>query len=116
MMRNGYAGSTLRAMQNLGRCQENGVPTMIHRLLLICIVAVSCFIGAGQLARGQAQLPLCCYPDLQTAPPADLFFDKRSDGTYILRFSNTVMNMGRGRLEIQGNPKPRKKKDQDILR
>jgi len=89
---------------------------MIHRLLLIGIVAVSCFIGAGQLARGLAQGTLCCYPDLQTAPPADLFFDQRNDGTYLLRFSNTVMNMGPGRLEIQGNPKPRKKKEQDTVR
>ena len=86
---------------------------MIHRLLLIGIVAVSCFTGTGQLARSQPQLPPCCYPDLQTAPPSDLFFDQRNDGTYLLRFSNTVMNMGPGRLEIQGNPKPPKKKDRD---
>ena len=33
-----------------------------------------------------------------------------------MRFSNTVWNAGEERLEVQGNPKPPKKKDQNIVR
>ena len=81
---------------------------MIYRLMLVCILTVSGLLGGGQLARGQSAT---LYPDLQTLPPSDLFFDKISGGTHILRFSNTVKNAGEGRLEIQGNPKAPKKRD-----
>jgi hypothetical protein len=86
---------------------------MIHRLTLVVLLAVSGLLGSGQLAGGQGA---SLYPDLQTLPPSDLFFDKLSGGTYVLRFSNTVWNAGEGRLEIQGNPKPPKKKDQNTVR
>ena len=46
---------------------------MIHRLILIFVLAGSGIIGGSQLARGQGS-PL--YPDLQTLPPSDLFFDR----------------------------------------
>ena len=45
------------------------------------------------------------YPDLRTQPATDLSFDLR-DGTYVLRFSNTVWNAGEGRLELEGDPHP----------
>lgn len=93
-------------------CRVNGGLTMIQRLVLVLAVVVSGLLGSGRFVGG-AGTPL--YPDLQTAPPTDLFFEKRSDGTYLLRFSNTVKNTGEGRLEIQGNPKPRKR-DQNRLR
>jgi hypothetical protein len=85
---------------------------MIHRLVLVLVVVVAGLIGSGQLVGGAGA---ALYPDLQTARPSDLFFERRSDGTYLLRFSNTVRNAGEGRLEIQGNPKPRKR-DQNTLR
>jgi hypothetical protein len=46
------------------------------------------------------------YPDLRTLPARDLTFDTLSDGTYILRFSNSVWNAGEGRLELEGDPTP----------
>ena len=85
---------------------------MVHRLILILMLVGGGIIGLSQ-RDGRAATTL--YPDLQTMAPADLVFAKRSDGTHILRFSNTVKNMGPGRLEIQGNPKPRKR-DQNTLR
>lgn len=86
---------------------------MLHRLILVFILAASGLIGSGQLAGGQGA---SLYPDLQTLPPSDLFFDKISGGTHVLRFSNTVWNAGEGRLELQGNPKPPKKKERNIVR
>jgi hypothetical protein len=53
------------------------------------------------------------YPDLKTLRPSNLSFDRVawSDGTthWVLRFDNTVWNAGQGRLELEGNPRPRKK-------
>ena len=86
---------------------------MIHRLTLVVLMAAGALLGGGQLAGGQGA---SLYPDLQTLPPSDLFFDRISGGTHILRFSNTVWNAGEGRLEIQGNPRPPKKKDQNTVR
>jgi hypothetical protein len=85
---------------------------MVHRLILILVLAVSGLMGSGQLAGG-AGTPL--YPDLRTEPPSQLRFDMAS-GTHILRFSNTVWNAGEGRLEIQGNPNPPRKKKQNTIR
>ena len=65
---------------------------MVHRLILILVLAVSGLMGSGQLAGG-AGTPL--YPDLRTEPPSQLQFDTTSSGTHILRFSNTVWNAGR---------------------
>jgi hypothetical protein len=81
---------------------------VIHRLALVVLLVVGGLLGSGQMAGGQ---DASLYPDLQTLPPSDLFFDRISGGTHILRFSNTVWNAGEGRLEIQGNPKPPKKRD-----
>jgi hypothetical protein len=86
---------------------------MVPRLLLVLVVTIGGFVGSGQLAGGQGA---ALYPDLRTVPPSDVFFDKIGGGTHVLRFSNTVWNAGEGRLEIQGNPKPPKKRDKGIVR
>lgn len=48
------------------------------------------------------------YPELRSLPPTDLHFDQLDDGTHLLRFSNTVWNAGEGRLELEGEPHPRR--------
>jgi hypothetical protein len=49
------------------------------------------------------------YPDLQTQLPSDLAFDTEminGVNTWVLRFSNSVANLGEGRLELQGSTVP----------
>jgi hypothetical protein len=59
---------------------------------------------AGHKAGGSTGAAL--YPDLVTHRPFELYFDQVvfSDGSthHVLRFSNTVENIGSGRLELQG--------------
>jgi len=59
---------------------------------------------AGHKAGGSTGAAL--YPDLFTHRPAELYFEQVvfSDGSthHVLRFSNTVENIGSGRLELQG--------------
>jgi hypothetical protein len=86
---------------------------MFMRFVLIWALAVGGFAALGG-AVGGTGAPL--YPDLRTRPPADLRFDRLADGTHVLRFANTVWNAGEGRLEIQGNPKPPRKKDRNVVR
>ena len=85
---------------------------MIHRLTLVVLLAVSGLIGSGQLTEGQGAslYPICrrCRHPISSSTESAAIPD--------LRFSNTVWNAGEGRLEIQGNPKPPKKKEQTIVR
>lgn len=58
-------------------------------------------VTSGTLAAAPEPL----YPNLKTLKPIDLRFDTiRRSGTtrYVLRFSNTVWNSGRGPLELRG--------------
>lgn len=49
------------------------------------------------------------YPDLTTAPltSSGPRIDRLDDGTYVLRFTNTIWNVGEGRLELQAPTSPR---------
>jgi len=72
-------------------------------ILAVCIVLASALnLVSTPIARAGAPL----YPDLQSAAPSRLSFDKRvmSEGLdhSLLRFDNTVENHG-GRLEIVAN-------------
>jgi hypothetical protein len=69
-------------------------------LIAICI-------GSWSAAPAQAATPL--YPNLKVLSPRDLRFDRAdvdaSEATVmhnVLRFSNTVWNVGPGRLEVRG--------------
>ena len=79
-----------------------------NSLMLLVMVVV---MMAGGLAHGGAPVAgqgATQYPDLRTKPPRDLHFDRLSDGTHVLRFTNVVWNAGQGRLELEGNPHPKK--------
>ena len=60
--------------------------------------------AAGSLAVSAAQAGdpgTPHYPDLQTLSPTDIHIQKdRSTGTRLLRFSNTIANLGQGRLDV----------------
>lgn len=68
---------------------------------------------AGMVAAPTAQAATPLYPDLSTLPPRDLRFD-RTDVSMagsgvihnVLRFSNTVLNTGEGRLMMRGQVDP----------
>lgn len=54
-----------------------------------------------------AAKPKLLYPNLKTLKPTDLVFDeieRRGTRRYVLRFSNTVWNAGRGPLDLRGKP------------
>lgn len=81
-------------------CGENCIATSQ------CCDSADCDDGKtceeGRCVGGGAPL----YPELRTRPATKLSFDRLTDGTYVLRFNNTVWNAGEGRLEIEGNPNP----------
>lgn len=62
------------------------------------------FCANGVCKRANNPLPL--YPDLKALPPTDLMFDTVDGDLHVLRFSNTVWNSGRGRLELEGDADP----------
>ncbi|MEK6277143.1 MAG: LamG-like jellyroll fold domain-containing protein [Actinomycetota bacterium] len=71
--------------------------------------------------RAEAATPL--YPDLKTLPVRDLRFDRTDvdpDGGgvihNVLRFSNTVWNVGQGKLEVRGQINPTTKTGAAIQR
>jgi hypothetical protein len=76
-------------------------PAAPWRLILILVLALAGQTGAGLVTRGAGAT---LHPDLKTLPPEDLHFDRLEDGTYVLRFSNTIWNAGKGRLELEGDP------------
>jgi hypothetical protein len=51
------------------------------------------------------------FPDLRTLPPSDLKFEETTTHPtrVLLRFSNTIVNEGQGRLELEGDADPDKK-------
>jgi hypothetical protein len=75
------------------------------RLLWIVVVACAGIVTGTQVA-GSVGSPL--YPDLRTLAPEDLSFDvvRFGDGTshHVLRLTNTIANVGPGRLELEGRP------------
>lgn len=77
---------------------------MVVRIALVVVaVLMSAVVGLeGVVGAGPTR-----YPDLRTRRPADLQFATLDDGTHVLRFSNTVWNAGPGRLELEGDPRPR---------
>lgn len=72
-------------------------------LSLALVLLGSVAAAAGPAAGAGAPL----YPDLRTRRPTQLRFAVLPDGTHVLRFSNTVWNAGKGRLELEGDPQPR---------
>jgi hypothetical protein len=83
---------------------------MMHRLILMLVVVIGGLVASGGLVSGADAL----YPDLRTEKPTNLHFDQLSDGTHVLRFSNTVWNAGEGRLELEGNPHPQQDASKQI--
>ena len=81
---------------------------MANRLLVVLVGVVGCLAGYAGSAAGAGE-PL--YPDLRPRPPSELVFDTEvlADGAthHVLRFTTVVWNAGRGRLELEGTPRPR---------
>ena len=73
-------------------------------LVMVVVMMAGGLVHGGAPVAGQGEPR---YPDLQTKPPRDLHFDRLSDGTHVLRFTNVVWNAGQGRLELEGDPRPR---------
>jgi hypothetical protein len=92
-----------------GRCT---CPTGTKLCGTACIPTTNCCSTADCTGGKTCQEGSCVrtgralYPELRTLPASDLTFDRLDDGTYVLRFGNTVWNAGEGRLEIEGNPNP----------
>jgi len=74
---------------------------MRFRLVVILVLSVTSIIGIGALPTSAGRT---LYPDLKTRPPRDLSFAQRDDVGWVLRFTNTVANVGQGPLELQGDP------------
>jgi len=76
--------------------------------LTVVFAIVLGLIGPSAVQPARAAAPL--YPDLFTTKPSSLYFSRvtMSDGVshHVLRLSNTVWNVGEGRLELQGDPNP----------
>ena len=76
----------------------------MRRPIILAIALCAVVLGTASLAvevagAGDAGTPH--YPDLQTLPPSDVRVQRdRVTGTRELRFSNTVANLGPGRLEV----------------
>jgi hypothetical protein len=79
--------------------------------LLLLLLSIGSLVGIGVLPASAGK-PL--YPNLQMLPPTDLAFDQISGGTWVLRFSSTVVNAGPGRLELQGQPHTDPNKPQKV--
>src|SRR4051812_33394801 len=73
---------------------------MRYRFLLILVLSLASFVGTTSLPGLAGQT---LYPDLQTLPPTDLSFENQN-GLWVLRFTNTVANRGKGPLELEGHP------------
>ncbi|MBA3377615.1 MAG: SH3 domain-containing protein, partial [Chloroflexia bacterium] len=82
------------------------VPPPLKLLMILALVLG--LIGPSAMQPVRAAGPL--YPDLATTNPSSLYFSRvtMSDGVshHVLRLSNTVWNVGEGRLELQGDPNP----------
>ena len=75
----------------------------VHRPLILLVSALLLITGVEFATPAQAATAK--YPDLQTLAPRDLRFGTGTiNGTShrVLQFSNTVMNVGEGRLDIVG--------------
>jgi hypothetical protein len=78
---------------------QEGITIMLRRLALLLGLASLVSLGSLTVSAGQT-----LYPDLKTRPPRDLSFAQRDDVGWVLRFTNTVANVGQGPLELQGDP------------
>jgi hypothetical protein len=74
---------------------------MRFRLVVLFVLSIASIIGIGALPASAGRT---LYPDLKTRPPRDLSFAHRDDVGWVLRFTNTVANVGQGPLELQGDP------------
>ena len=77
----------------------------VKKLIVATLVLITVTLGAQHaMPAGSAGPPL--YPDLITLPPADLSLGvvQLSDGRLhnVIRFDNTVANVGAGRLHLEG--------------
>lgn len=78
---------------------------------VMVFVFLSSLLILGRNRPAHATNPL--YPDLKTLPPRDLRFDRTDvsadssgDMHNVLRFSNTVYNVGEGKMEMWGSINP----------
>lgn len=77
----------------------------VRRFIVAAMVLVSVTLGAQQVIPAGSAGP-ALYPDLITLPPDDLSFSAvtLADGRVhnVVRFDNTVANVGSGRLHLEG--------------
>jgi hypothetical protein len=81
-------------VQKRSRLRRLVSPQSVLAVLIVFALMVTIIPGPGSNAAGP---PI--FPDLQTAPPSNLYFEQGYDGIWRLRFANTVSNHG-GPLEI----------------
>ena len=78
------------------------------RLVVALVALVGGLAGPAGPAAGAGR---ALYPDLRAEPPWDLTFDTVvfDDGSAhrVLTFTASIWNAGRGRLELEGTPRPR---------
>jgi len=77
--------------------------------IVMLVLAAGVLLPWGRVGSGQdAGAPL--YPDLEARPPADLYLatEVLGDGQphHLLRFATTAVNVGEGRLEMEGDAEP----------
>lgn len=78
---------------------------MIRLAILLLAVTVSAvFLAFGSVAQA-GDPDTVHHPDLQTLQPDSLQI-RKSGGQKLLRFGNTVVNLGRGRLELRAENNP----------
>lgn len=82
--------------------------TRLPLSLIVVFAILLGLIGPSAVPLVGAAGPL--YPDLFTTKPSSLYLSRvtMGDGVshHVLRLSNTVWNVGEGRLELQGDPDP----------
>lgn len=93
----------MKAWFGIGRARRGGAS--LHYLIVLTLLVG--LVGSASIQPATAAAAR--YPDLFTTKPSSLYFSRvtMSDGVshHVLRFSNTVWNVGEGRLELQGDPR-----------
>ena len=74
---------------------------------LVLAVAIASLLGAAVGAAQADDADTVHYPNLRTLTPSNIKVQRdRATGTKLLRFSNTVANLGDGRLELRSENDP----------
>jgi FlaG/FlaF family flagellin (archaellin) len=77
----------------------------VRRVVLAIAIAALLAAAVGSAVAGDADT--VHYPDLRTLTPSDIKVQRdRATGAKLLRLSNTVANLGDGRLELRPENDP----------